>query len=253
MSLADLQRFMIQVESEVKAGEQWTEVPGRHVIVHYVASPGLNPSQATLVFDGAIESDCKALKIGFPSEKVPVYLYPNSEDLARALRANISFPQGGISLGAWSAIIAPRDWNAKDISPIAAQQLGFALVHSEIGLYGWPVFNEGIALYFRGVAGGAHWVQTPLPVEPARITDLVTSARTAADFQEGASFLAYLVKMDGGNPDRLTAVLRSIDEQRLRDLRSPNRFSATGLVDQSFQTVYGHSLAQLEHQWRQSI
>jgi hypothetical protein len=251
LSLSDLQRFMQQVENAVKAGEPWAIDAGKHVSVHYVGHPGPDLDRATAVIDAAVETDCAALGLTLPTDKVDVYLFPSSTDLGHAL--GLGPVQDGISMGKWSAISLDGGFGEKNLASIASQQLGYALVHDQLGLYGWKVFNEGVGLYLRASAEHAAWIQGPIPVESKRMTELVKTASSPADLEEGAEFIGFLIRRDHGNPSRLKVVLADLSEERLSDLRIPGKEDAQVRVDRAFTAAYGESLAKLEHEWREGV
>lgn len=241
--------FERQIETQIRCSKAWGSLTGRQAILHVAHSSGLPEEKLLAIVDAAIDSDCAALNLPAPALKPDVYIFAKPMDLGNALgfAAPVDY---GLSVGGWAAVVLQNGWTEQALKPVAAQEIGYVLVHDQLGLFGWPIFNEGIALYFKGWAENAPWVTSPEPTEPTRISELVRSAHSPADFQEGANFIAYLIRRDKGNPDRVKAVVQDMAQARLAEVRLRHQDQGSSDVDDAFKSVYGKGLDALEHDWR---
>jgi|GEM_PF-4568442 len=249
-SLADIQRQVALVEGRIKAGEKWTVKQGRYVSFHYVPAPSTTDPLVSAQIgqcDKAVEEDCKILGIDLPSDPIDVYFYPNATDFGKAL--DVARPiTGGMSLGNWSAFPDPQ--SMKELHATACHELGHALAHEAWGLYGCQVFTEGLGYYLQARANDEAWLKDPKPNEEEPFKDLVVSAKFAPDYRQGASFVAYLLVKDNGNPARLQALYTGLSKARVRELQGVGNESWPDRVEKVFLDTYGEDLDHLEADWR---
>lgn len=250
MSLSELQRFRAQVEQQVKAAMPWSQREGKGVVVNYPSSaPTAQVDRAVARFDQAVDLVSTVLKLDPPTAKVPVYLFPSAEALKTAL--HIPFPvQSGITTGYWVAI--PGDDTDDQLARFAVHNVESVLVHDQIGLYGAQLFTDGLGVYMEALVSKAPWVSAPRPLQQTHLRDECDGMRRPEDIQEGAAFIAFLLRRDNGSPAHLKQVLKALSDERLKELRA----SAVGIwpdkVEQVFKNVYGLDLDQLELIWRSS-
>ncbi len=250
MTLSDLQRFMTLVQQQIEGGESWTKAEGRHVILNYVAAdPAYSAAHVREfqeMYDKCVEDDCAALSLDPPDPKIPVFLFPKTEDLQHALHVPL---QGGISMGYWTALPDDAKGVSAETRSTAAHELGHALVHRQIGLYGCGLFNEGIAYYLQDKEAADPRLSHPRPLVAKSLRSLCESAVTVDEYQQGAFFIAFLMNMDKQDPTRIKRVLKAMSTQRLADLRQPGAQPWPHRVENAFKEVYGETMDELEHRW----
>lgn len=251
--LIDIQRVVAMAEDRLRTAADWQTTDGTYVeletyrvSVYYRA-----PAEICKVLDSAVQADCATLKLGLPTRKIPVYLFPDRASLNRAV--GFAGPTAtGLSLYGWSAMPAPDAAHAQLFPAAAVRELSHPLLHRECGNFSCLLLSEGLADYLEATANHAPWLSKPAPVEPFSLRYLSGSAQSPADFEQGARFCAYLFALDHGNPARIERVMRLVDHQRQLTLQSSQGPRWEERVAASFKTVYGLLIDELEANWRQA-
>jgi hypothetical protein len=251
-TLSQLRQYEQVIYRQVEDGETWTLAPGRHVALHYVHAHGLNDLSArkiAAVLDRCVIADCRALALDLPSSPIPVYFYPSVQDLDKAIAINQKFV-GGMSLGNW-AVIFPSP-TVEQLEADGAHALGQALVHAQLGLYGCPLFAEGIAYYLQARYHASPWLAKPAPVELVSLPFLADAAKTPLDFLQGARFIGYLIKTDHGDTKKIKDLLTALNKARIDQIRGIGKGTWLTRVNAAFQSIYNKPLATLESDWRKA-
>lgn len=250
--IADLQRRIQMIESQLKSGETWTTAKGKYVLFDYVPDRSVTDELVkgrVAACDKAVEQDCKILNIDLPTNPIEIYFYPGTAELGKALK--LPGPvTGGMSLGNWAAFPDPH--SPRDLYGTACYQIGHALVHENWGLYGCQVFSEGLSTYLQAAAEKQAWLTNPKPIEEEPMKDLAQDAKFPPDFKQAAAFIAYLLSVDKGNPARLQAAYSGMNTARIRQLQGVGKETWPQRVEKVFADVYGKDLDHLEADWRQA-